>query len=185
MNKLGRRRTVVVAVVAAVTPAGALGGCGGDDGVTDTDEPVLDGAPRLDAPPPDGALGDISIGDLTVDQLVVLCEDVTSANPGIAVGLGDTSCLGEDCEASATAIEDCAAASPDQPFECAEFGSEDFSTCAEPASELSTCLAAFLDQYTAYAEPLCATVDELPPFNKNPATVAGCEPLAAACPQIF
>jgi hypothetical protein len=162
-----------------------LGACGGDDGVTDADEPDIDGAPTSDAGPPDGALADRPIMDLTGDELVVLCEDVTSASPGIAVGMGDAGCVGEDCEASVTAVEECAAASPDQPFDCSEFAGESFDTCAQPASELSGCLAAYLDQFVAYAEPTCATVDALPPFNDNPATIAACAMLADACPEIF
>jgi hypothetical protein len=162
------------------TMAGGCERASGDDGGDLTLVP--DGAPaELDA-------GDVPAGSLaalTDAGWVALCEALYAGAPLALDGQGNQACLDADCEASPTAVEDCAAATAPAPASCAPPEPLDpLRACAAPVDVGRACLAAVLGQFEAYAALTCASLGELAPVSFDLTGFAACQPLLEACPNL-
>jgi hypothetical protein len=162
-----------------------LAACGGGENTDIVDEPGIDAPPAIDAGPPDAEPGGI-ISDMSDADWVALCEEVLTedANAGFQVAI--SGCIESDCEASATAVEDCIAELTIEPPDCMPPDAEEaIRMCDAPVADLDTCISAAYAPLALYPAATCATVAELEPFTFDLTTVPECDDLLAQCPDVF
>lgn len=164
----------------------ALAACGGGDNADDnTDEPGIDAPPAIDAAPPDAETGG-AISELTDAEWIALCEEIVTEDANAGLQVAFSGCIESDCEASATAVEDCIAELTIEPPDCMPPDPEEpIRMCDAPVGDLETCITAAYAPLALYPAATCATVAELPPVNFDFATIPECDDLLAQCPDVF
>lgn len=158
---------------------GALAAC------SDPASSTADATPEPDAIilPPDAVPAATIVSEQTDAEWTALCEEMLT--PEVSLGLGGYACSGEDCAASATAVEDCVAAIEVDPDECVPPDADDpIRDCEATVEQLEICYAAFVSQFVPYATATCENVDDLAPLML-PNTIPACDGLLAKCPDAF
>lgn len=128
------------------------------------------------------------MSELTDDEFVEVCEGIEAElDADLVEGQRRADCLATvDCEASATAVEDCAAAADDPVLDCDVPGPDDPErSCELTVAEVDACMHAFLEQLAGWAEVTCATDPTDYPAFQDITEFPECDIVVETCPELF
>jgi hypothetical protein len=137
---------------------------------------------------PSDNLADKQMSELTDDEFLEFCEGFEAELDADTIeGQRRADCLATvDCEASATAVEDCAAASDDPVLECDVPGPDDPErACELTVAEVDACMHVFIGQVAAWADVTCATDPTDYPAFQDITEFPECDIVVETCPELF